>query len=94
METSSLEQILIYPYITEITPTLNRLTAETNSPHQKMPKRASSPLPMLTIRKSAGETNDEKGSTNLILVPHSYLENNEMKHALYNIDYTPVKPRS
>jgi len=79
MEATNVEQILIYPYLTEITPTVNRLVESTNTPHQLIPRMSSSPSPILTIRKSAAETNDEKGSTNLVVIPHIYLENNEKK---------------
>ena len=57
-----MEQILIYPFAMEITSTLSRLPRITKS-------TVNSDLPMITIKKSAGETNDQKGSANLILVP-------------------------
>jgi len=62
MEALSMEQILIYPYAIEITSTLSRL------PNIKK-SSVNSDLPMITIKKSAGETNDQKGSANLIVVP-------------------------
>ena len=49
---------------------------------------------MLTIRKSAAETNDQKGSTHLLLVPHTFVSDGVSSTALHNIDYTPVKSKA
>jgi len=94
MEATSLEQIILYPYMTEITPTLNRLAKDTNTITQNLPKQSGPLPPILTLRKSSAETNDQKGSTQLVLIPHRFMVNNEVKIALYNIDYTPIKSRS
>ena len=83
METSSLDQILIYPFFSEITPTLERIS----------PLPPSAPLgalPLRFIKKSVGEQNNEKGSTHLILIPHRRGE----QHVLYSVDHTPVMSKS
>lgn len=48
MEALTMEQILIYPYATEITPTLQRLTGRSANPLTSNTRN----LPMTTIKKS------------------------------------------
>lgn len=86
MEALSMEQIQNYPYATEITPTLNALSEGRSIQNSN--------LPIITIKKSQGETNDQKGSTNLILIPHSFTLDGKVTQVLYNLDYTPIKSRS
>jgi hypothetical protein len=51
---------------------------------------------MKTIKKSVGEQNNEKGSSNLILIPlrHENMNGDSSTVSLASIDYTPVQSKS
>ena len=98
MEASSSDQIILYPYVSEIKPILNRVLPElpSNSYLVDSMKNLDSRLPMKTIKKSVGEQNNEKGSSNLILIPHRHqnMQGDGSTISLYSIDYNPVLSKS
>lgn len=61
METSSVDQILLYPYIEEIRPSI--IGSYSNPSPEKMQFKV--------IKKSVAEQNSDKGSYLQVLVPYS-----------------------
>jgi hypothetical protein len=98
MEASSSDQVILYPYISEIKPILNRVLPEVQS-HSYLVESMKSidpKMPMRTIKKSVGEQNNEKGSANLILIPHRHqnFEGDSSTVSLFSMDYNPVLSKS
>lgn len=75
MEASSSDQIILYPFISEIKPILNSLLPSIgeNSYVRQSIRELSHSLEMRVIRKSVGEQNNEKGSSNLVMIPHRHI---------------------
>jgi hypothetical protein len=51
---------------------------------------------MRVIRKSVGEQNNEKGSSNLVMVPHRHLniDGTSSQMSLLSLDFNPVMSKS
>mmetsp|Transcript_5072 Transcript_5072/g.7671 ORF Transcript_5072/g.7671 Transcript_5072/m.7671 type:complete len:134 (+) Transcript_5072:1733-2134(+) len=101
METISIEDILLNPYVEEIKPSMSKnFVVETGSSNHDQGANFevfSSPQQFKQVKKSKAEMNNEKGSHNLLLLPYrnpGMEVEGELATALISIDYTPTQSRA